>query len=380
MNLQEISISELTLGMYLVALTDQRKKMSVKNPGLLNNQVVLEKLRSKNILQVTIDIDKSDIDDLVETAQTKAPLSQEMIRATSIFTESKAVVNKLLTSLAQGSDIDIEPVNKIADQLVESLLSNCDALQSLSALRTKDAYLLEHSINVAVLMVSFGRHLGFSKAMLKKLMIGGLIHDIGKTQVNIDILNKPARLTASEFEHMKLHQVLSNPLLDTIPNLSPISRDVSTMHHEKLSGSGYPLGLKGDQISLVGRMSAIVDIYDALTAVRVYKAGMSPAQAFKIMNTMAPEELDGDLFRKFMVKMGFFPVGSLVLLSDGMAGLVWESNSDDNKSPVVKTFYSLKYKSHRDVKYVDLAKSKLTIVKGLSAVDFPADIGDYRLH
>lgn len=106
-------------------------------------------------------------------------------------------------------------------------------------------------------------------------------------------------------------------------NLSPISRDISTMHHEKLDGKGYPLGLSGEQISLVGRMSAIVDIYDALTAVRVYKAGMSPAQAFKIMNSLVPAQLDGDLLRKFMLKMGFFPVGSLVALSDGMAGLVW---------------------------------------------------------
>jgi len=380
MNLQAISINELTLGMYLVELTDQRKKIAVKNPGVVKSLAVLEHLTGKNIRQVTIDLDKSNIDDVKNNKVASVALNQEIRRATNLFSESKVVIDKLLKSLKQGSEIDIEPVNKIADQLVESLLANSDALQSLSALRTKDAYLLEHSINVAVLLVSFGRHLGFSQDMLKKLMVGGMIHDVGKTQVNLDILNKPARLTADEFEHMKLHQVLSHPLLDAIPNLSPISRDVSTMHHEKLNGKGYPLALKGDQISLVGRMSAIVDIYDALTAVRVYKAGMSPSQAFKIMSTLAPDELDGDLLRKFMIKMGFFPVGSLVALSDGMAGLVWQSNPDDNKSPVVKTFYSVKFKSHRDVKYVDLAKSNLTIVKGLSAVDFPADITDYRQH
>ena len=377
MNLQEISINELTLGMYLVGLADKRKKI-VTNPGLVKNQAVLEHLFSKNILQVTIDIDKSQINDFDASMVNSVSFNQEIHRATRLFAESKQVVNKLLISLAQGNGVDIGPVNKIADQLVESLLANSDALQSLSALRTKDAYLLEHSINIGVLLVSFGRHLGFNHSMLKKLMVGGIIHDIGKTQVDLAVLNKPARLTADEFTHMKQHQVLSIPLLDAIEGLSPIARDVSTMHHEKLDGTGYPLGLSGDQISLVGRMSSIVDIYDALTAVRVYKAGMSPSQAFKIMNTLVPHHLDGDLLRKFMIKMGFFPVGSLVALSDGMAGLVWQSNADDNKSPIVKTFYSVKYKSYRDVKFIDLAKSSVRIAKGLSPSDFPTDISGYR--
>jgi len=380
MNLQEISINELTLGMYLVGLADKRKKIVVTNPGLVKNQAVLEHLTSKNIRQVTIDIDKSQINDIDASMVNSVSFNQEIHRATKLFSESKHVVNKLLISLAQGNGVDIDPVNKIADQLVESLLANSDALQSLSALRTKDAYLLEHSINVGVLLVSFGRHLGFSQTMLKKLMVGGIIHDIGKTQVDLTVLNKPARLTADEFTHMKLHQVRSIPLLDAIEALSPIARDVSTMHHEKLDGTGYPLGLRGDQISLVGRMSSIVDIYDALTAVRVYKAGMSPGQAFKIMNTLVPHHLDGDLLRKFMIKMGFFPVGSLVALSDGMAGLVWQSNVDDNKAPIVKTFYSVKYKSYRDVKFIDLAKSSVTIAKGLTTDYFPTDISGYRQH
>lgn len=208
-SLQVITIDELTLGMYLVDLTDQRRKVVVSNPGIVKTQAVLDRLVNRNIRQVAIDIAKSQINDLANTTVPSVTLSQEINRATNLFTESKVIINKLLTTLEQGSNIDIEPVNKIADKLVESLLANSDALQSLNALRTKDAYLLEHSINVAVLLVSFGRHLGFSKAMLKKLMIGGIIHDIGKTQVDIDVLNKPARLTADEFEHMKQHQIRS---------------------------------------------------------------------------------------------------------------------------------------------------------------------------
>jgi len=105
---------------------------------------------------------------------------------------------------------------------------------------------------------------------------------------------------------------------------------------------------------------------------------MCPSKAFKIMNTLIGFHLDGDLLKKFMLNIGLFPIGSLVELSDGSAGLVWESNFEDFKRPIVKTFYSTKYKGYRDVKFVDLAVSKLTITKGLSLDEFPIDIADYR--
>jgi len=367
--------------MFLVGLVDKKRKIKVTNPGLVRSLDVIEKLKSKGIIKVTIDLDKSNIAVFDSKHYPTVKLSKEIHRAKRLLIETKEIVHQLLYAGCESHELDLQPINNVAKGLVGSINSNSDALLSLTSLRTKDAYLLEHSINVGVLLVAFGRHLGFSEQMLEKLMIGGIIHDIGKTKVDLSVLNKPAKLTDAEFEHMKQHQVLSLPLLKSINDLSPISMDVSTMHHEKLDGKGYPLGLKDDQISLVGRMSSIVDIYDALTARRVYKEGMSPAKAFKIMITLTPFHLDKDLLRKFMQKMGFYPVGSLIELSDGMAGLVWETNVDgDNSMPTVKLFYSSKYKAYRDVKFVDLAKSKLTITKGLSTSDFPKDIAPYREH
>jgi len=363
--------------MYIVSLEDGKRKLSVAKPGLVKSLATIEKLRNKGILRVTIDLARCELPETPTVCKT-VTLDKEMHRAKRVFKESKEIIGKVLQQVYQGQPLEIEPINEIADELVESLLSNSDAIHSLSALRTKDAYLLEHSLNVGVMLVSFGRSLGFDRNMLKKLMIGGIIHDIGKTQVDIDVLNKPARLSEEEFKHMQQHQVLSRPLLDAMPNLSPISRDISSMHHEKLDGTGYPDGLSGEQISLVGRIGSIVDIYDALTAVRVYKDGMCPSKAFKIMNTLIGFHLDGDLLKKFMLNIGLYPVGSLVQLNDGSAGLVWESNFENFKRPIVKTFYSTKYRGYRDVKFIDLAATKLTITKGLSLDEFPIDIADYR--
>ena len=120
----------------------------------------------------------------------------------------------------------------------------------MTALRNKDSYLLEHSLNVAFLLVNFGRHLGFSPEQLKDLAVGGVLHDIGKTQIRDEVLQKPGKLTNEEFEHIKRHPLYAQSLLEQLPGLSQISKDISLMHHEKLDGSGYPSGLKGEEINV----------------------------------------------------------------------------------------------------------------------------------
>ncbi len=232
---------------------------------------------------------------------------------------------------------------------------------------------------MAFLLVNFGRYLGFNKHILKQLAIGGLLHDVGKTQIDNDILNKPGRLTEEEFEQIKQHQVLSEPIIDCVTGISQMSRQVSLLHHEKLDGSGYPRGLAGDKISLVGRMSAIVDIYDALTATRCYKKSLSPTAAFKILKSMTPHQLDSNLLDKFICNVGVYPVGSLVELSDGRAGIVWESNESSLLQPIIKCFYSMKHKRYVEVDIVNLVKhSEILIERGLCLDSENIDPTPYR--
>ena len=252
-------------------------------------------------------------------------------------------------------------------------MDDTDALHCVSALRNKDEYLLEHSVNVATLLVTFGKFLGLPSDTLKNMAIGGIIHDVGKIKVDDKVLHKQGKLTAEEFEHMKLHQVYAEQIISEVSGISQISRDVCLMHHEKLDGKGYPNGLKGDEIPLHGRMSCIVDIYDALTANRCYKDGMSSADAFKVLLTLTPFHLDKDLVYQFINCVGMYPVGAIVELNDGKIGIVWTSNISEPLKPEVKCFYSRKYKRFIDVKFIDLKDKRYKIEKAIAPCDLEID-------
>ncbi len=384
--IQEVAVESLTEGLFVVKIENAKGRLRVTQPGRIRSEGLIAQMKSSGIRRVWVDFNQSDLSSYVpqlnanrEKAKKTTALNVELKRANTILTESKDLLGKAIDGLYQGKEIDIEPINALSDSIVDSISCNPDAIQCVAALREKDAYLLEHSLNVAFLMVNFGRHLGFDSCVLKQFAIGGVLHDVGKTKVNIEVLNKPARLTEEEFTHMKLHQVLSEPILDKIPGLSEMSRQVSLLHHEKLDGSGYPRGLAGEEISVVGRMSAIVDIYDALTAARCYKEAMSPSAAFKILKSMTPNQLDNNLLNEFIRCVGIYPVGSLVALSDGRAGLVWESNTEHPLEPLVKCFYSAKYKRYLEVELVDVAVEKeISIDMGLSPGAENIDPTPYR--
>ncbi len=294
-------------------------------------------------------------------------------KARKLIAEAKVLAQKLLSETFEFDSFEINELKLWADDLIQTVLVDSDAIKCVSALRNKDTYLLEHSVNVSCLLVTFGKYLGMDKAMLRNLAIGGIVHDVGKTKVDSKVLLKPDRLTPEEFEHIKLHQVYANSIIDNVKGLHQVSRDVCLMHHEKLDGSGYPNGLKNHEIPLHGRMSCIVDIYDALTAHRCYKAGMSSTEAFKILTNLTPHHLDQDLVYKFINCIGVYPVGSLVELSDGRVGITWTSNTKQPLKPIVKCFYSRQFGHFIEVVFVDLAVVNLKIEQAISPLDIEID-------
>lgn len=390
----KIALADVGVGMFVTAI-EHNKRVNLANAGRISSPEGIKKLIASGVKYVWVDqtlssqkcVFKPVDESIVAVEEEREPKSSDFSkvqrayrsrdvqhkRAKKLIAEAKDLAQKLLNQTFEGKIIEVDEVEAWADDVIESVFIDSDALQCVSALRKKDSYLLEHSVNVACLLVSFGKYLGLDKQTLKQLAIGGIIHDVGKIKVDDKILHKPAKLTPEEFEHMKLHQVFAGEIILHVKGLSDVSRDVCLMHHEKLDGNGYPRGLKGDEIPIHGRMSCIVDIYDALTADRCYKKGMSSAEAFKILLSLTPFHLDADLVYKFINCVGMYPVGSIVELSDGRVGIVWSSNDSQALKPEVKCFYSRKYQRYIDVAMVDLKNSLHKIERAVAPSSLEID-------
>ncbi|KKD58011.1 phosphohydrolase [Grimontia sp. AD028] len=383
--LQKVAIDNVEIGMYVEQIESQRARTKMKKPGFIRRQETIDNLREKGVLFVYIDADQITSDEDIQYRETKVGKhssvkgNDEFGAAKELVDKSKKQLSKLLNDVYENKPVDIEPVKQVSSDIVENIFERRDAVLWISGIREKSAYLLEHSMNVAFHLVNFGRYLELDRQTLEELAIGGLVHDIGKILVRDEVLNKPGKLSDEEFLHMKEHQTLSQPVLDSMIDLPKLSRDVSLMHHEKIDGNGYPNGLKGDELTLIGRMSCIVDIYDALTAERCYKPALSPSEAFKIMIGLTPFHLDPDLLKKFIRCIGFYPIGSVVELSNGRVGLVCKENPDDLMTPTVKMFYSAKTESFREVEYIDLKKRPdLKIIRGLTEAKLKTDFAEFR--
>ena len=380
----KLPVAKLNIGMFVTKIENTNHKVVVSNAGQIRNRDDILTLKRNKITNVWVDAARSAPncglptpkpanDNKIKVSSSLLNREQKHTNAKALIVEAKDLIKKVLAETFEGKAVEIAPFEALADSMVESVLQDSDAIQCIAALRTKDAYLLEHSINVAFLLVTFGRYLKLDRDILKQLAVGGLLHDIGKVYIDDSILHKPGKLTDEEFAEMKRHQNYAIDIVEQTPGLSQITQDVCLMHHEKLDGNGYPKGLKGDQIPMHGRMSCIVDIFDALTATRCYKEAMSPAVAFKILLKLTPFHLDKELVYDFIRCIGVYPVGSLVELSDGRIGIVWEAKDRDVLHPIVKCFYSLTHKRYAQVENVDLLKVDLNIERGISPSSLEVD-------
>ncbi len=290
--------------------------------------------------EVTAEI-RSGLDKLSAPAKTESrrPLREEIVQARRLINEAKKTTRRLLDEVKIGKQIDVPQVENVVERLTESVLNNKDALISLVRIKQKDEYTYMHSLAVSVLCISFARHLGLDAAKTKQIGVGGLLHDFGKVKIPQEILTKPGPLTEQEFEIIKTHVEHGESILKQTTRVDERSIRVTAHHHERLDGSGYPQGLKKDQISLFGQMAAVVDIYDALTAERCYKDSMPPTEALKKIFEWSEGYLNRQLVEQFIAHVGIYPVGSLVRLRSGNVAVVVEHGEKGLLYPVVRVIY-----------------------------------------
>lgn len=241
----------------------------------------------------------------------------------------------VLSNISQPDGLDMDLIRENIGSIIGIVQANPSAMISLVHLKDLDQYTFMHSVNVSVLSIILGKRLGLDNAQLEMLGTGSILHDVGKALVSQEILNKPGKLTDDEFIEMKAHAQRGYEILRKRGTDEQIAR-IALMHHEKLSGRGYPLGLKAEKVPLMARVVAIADVYDALTGDRVYKKAMHPSQAFGLIEQDVGLHLDASLFSVFKSLLGLYPVSSQVLLGNGSIARVISQNRSDPARPVVE--------------------------------------------
>ena len=361
-------VNQLQPGMYVLAIASQTGAMEIAQTGLVTNRQQVDALIRRGVLTVRVDLARSKLPGIEQVvspspshnAGSARPAGSGEGRALKIrrlYQEARELQGKFIRHLKAGEPIDITPLAAVAEEMVDTMFTHGDAMLCLARIRAKDAYLMEHSMNVAILLANFGRYLGLERNVLKELTLGGLLHDVGKIMTPDEVLNKPGKLTDEEFGVMRQHVVHSYDILSNTAGITPTMLEVAANHHERLDGTGYPQRLKGEQLSLYTRMSGIVDVYDAVTADRVYKQGMQPTQAFRILLKGIDQHFDAELVTKFIKCMGVYPVGTLVQLSNQRLAVVMQRNEQQPLKPVVKVIYHATQRHYLEVQWLDLARN-----------------------
>lgn len=273
----------------------------------------------------------SDDDSLRKTI---AKIKEEKKIYKSAISDCEKLINTCYDTQKINPETSMEVSKNISQHIVSTDEDNI--IQFINNIKHEDKYLFTHSTNVAYLNGIMGKWLGFSEENINKLVVIGLLHDIGKINIPKEILNKPARLTKQEFEVIKLHPVYSFQILAKSGIKDQDILRAVRGHHEKNNGTGYPDGLSVRNLSIYTRITTISDIYDAMVAKRVYKDSNSP---FDILDTFANgkfSNLDIYLVNVFLDNMPKLLLGKSVALSNGRIGKVHYINQNDYAHPFVR--------------------------------------------
>jgi putative nucleotidyltransferase with HDIG domain len=214
-----------------------------------------------------------------------------------------------------------------------------------------------HSMNVCTLAVAMAQIDEINPATLQIIATAALLHDVGKTRVTLDILNKPGKFEPEELAEMRKHADYSGDILREEGGFTEEAIAIATQHHEMMDGSGYPRGLKGEEIHPFARITAVADVYDALTAKRIYKDGMPMHQALLIILKNRGTEFDEHAVELLVKTVGFYPVASLVALSTGEMALVYQPNPDNPRQPTLGILTNQKQALRATPYIVDLSRA-----------------------
>jgi HD-GYP domain-containing protein (c-di-GMP phosphodiesterase class II) len=399
--LKKIKVNDVRLGMYIqevcgswmdhpfwknsFKLAEDKDLNTLKNCGVDEvwidtglgldvNAGVVTHSQNEEVLKVESELTK--IEQAPQKTEALVSLQIELIAAKKLHAKAKEAVVSIFSDVRMGNALKLDATISLVNDINRSIIRNPSALISLSRLKTADSYTYLHSVSVCVLMIALGRQLGMKDDMLKQAGIAGLLHDIGKVFIPDEVLNKPGKLTDEEFNIVKMHPLRGWGFLKDSGEVSDLIMDVCRHHHERVDGMGYPDKLSGEALTLFARMSAVCDVYDAITSNRCYKTGWEPAESIRKMAEWKNGHFDEVIFHAFVKTVGIYPTGTLLKLKSGRLGVVTDQSKKSLTMPIVKVFFSTRSNAHILQEIIDLSKSTDSIANLENPLQWGFNLGE----
>lgn len=313
------------------AITNQKGQVLI-NAGVPLTERMIMRLVDYRISFVYIDDEKTK--DIVA----KGTISEQTHRKAIETIEN--TFNELKADEGISNSFVIEKATKQFTEVIRSVMSelkgNKELLTLLSNVMVHDHYIFTHSFNVTLYALAIGLKLNIPDKQLEALGLGALLHDVGKMLIPLDTLMKPGKLTTEEYEMVKKHTTDGFNLLRNLPNIPLTAAHCTLQHHERLDGSGYPRGIKGDDIHLFGKILAVADVFDAVTTNRVYRQAMLPHEGLEILYAGTGRHFEPKMVEAFRNAVAIYPVGLTVTFNDGRTGVVARQNQGYCDRPIVR--------------------------------------------
>ena len=323
-------------------------------------------------------------DDRITIFDDAPPVEEEIAKIYPAYAQSQLATKAIFEALAKDQKIDLTNVNEALNSMVESVERNPDALIWLAKLKQTDDSAYNHALNVSIMLMALGNFMALPKKQIKDLGLAGLLQDIGKAKMPLELLQKQEKITDEEYAILKSHVDHALALLEVTENISGTVILTVSQHHERIDGTGYPYKLKGKQISLTGQMAGLIDTYCALTTNKVYAKGVYNQVALEEIHSLRDTKFNGTLIDQLVQLLGIYPVSSLVELNSGEVGVVIQQNSVRRLQPRVMILLNPDKTKNAYPATIDLIHAPLTpagepykIVRGLAPDSYALDANNY---
>lgn len=353
---RKVPVSQLSVGMYVQALD----RPWLESPFMFQGFIIESMEQVATLRQycqyVFVDdekaagaggsrVERGSISDM-ETDDRTSPPSDTSWRARRAFRRDvrhllgsrEKLHHKLVKAFQDvrfGRSMDTRELRVLVEDMVDLVTASPATALWLNNLQSKHEYTANHCLNTCIFAIAFGVHLGLGKEQLSPLGFGALLHDVGKMRTPLSILDKPGVLTEDEFDIIKKHTTDGYNILRKHKDVPQAALEIVQLHHERIGGHGYPMGLKGDEIPHHVRIVAIADVYDDITSSRIYHEGVPGHAGLNMMFHWAPREFGEDLMQEFIRCVGIYPIGSLVELNTGALGIVMSTNTASRLKPII---------------------------------------------